>query len=364
MLHSSRIVQLPRSSRVWGHFAALICCSLLFSACPVGTSDTGGITDDFDRSTDAPAPGDTDTEVDSAATSDSDDDDATNGGGNTAGGGNDDDASSGEDTADVGNDDDFADDDDDDVLDDDDATAGDDDDDATGDDDDATGDDDDDNDTGPDLSDRETRCYIACETSADCCREGAPCPNPRNIEECIEGACVATGCADDQGCKDGAPQPDKTACRSVRGAAPSCVRTCEIDDDCCIEGPPCNPLLPKRVCNEGVCEAAGCELGETGDTACTDQYRRTDPDAIGKCVSQPDGPNVCVQSCTKAADCCPPGSDCAAYPLRFYCLESVCRLGGCIDDDECKLSIVAQETGKDAICLDPETLMSPMTPSP
>ncbi|MBW2264239.1 MAG: hypothetical protein JRG91_19920 [Deltaproteobacteria bacterium] len=116
----------------------------------------------------------------------------------------------------------------------------------------------------------------------------------------------------------------------------TCARSCTTSDGCCLSvGQPCGSYPNKWAC-DAVCMTAGCD----GDAECV-----TWATTIGltgasgyKCSSAHLywTAGYCVPGCTTAADCCPSGDDCSAYPKRRLCDAGACRVDACLDDAECR----------------------------
>lgn len=117
----------------------------------------------------------------------------------------------------------------------------------------------------------------------------------------------------------------------------TCARSCTDSAGCCLStGQPCGSYPNKWNC-DAVCMTAGCDT----DTECQTWATTIGlPGASGyKCATAHLywTAGYCVPGCTTAADCCPSGEDCSAYPQRRLCTtDGACQVDGCLDDGECR----------------------------
>ena len=159
--------------------------------------------------------------------------------------------------------------------------------------------------------------------------------------------CCAVGCSDDNQGNPGdvgteadadvpTDTPTDTPADVTSPAYSTCIKSCATPDDCCLESGVWCGDYPNRWACEGVCRAEGCTDTAECVTWATDLGI---PGADGYRCSTTMlyySADLCTPGCATAADCCPTGVDCSAYPRRRVCDGGACKFDGCTDDAECR----------------------------
>jgi hypothetical protein len=174
-------------------------------------------------------------------------------------------------------------------------------------------------------------CKKACVAVSDCTLGGAAFDDDNY--SCTAGACDYTGCNSDGECESTFPNLGYVCRLVVAGYPASCVKGCQVPNDCTIAGAGPAYDADNYACNSGGCTYIGCN----SDAECTFNG------ANSVCKSAvAGGLKACYSSCQLASDCPSPDTGPAFDADNYSCAQGFCEYTGCKTDSECDASFPNQ----------------------